>query len=39
MGMNTRIDLLSGEYAVSVQEIEEAIAMIEVIEKISYPNI
>ncbi|WP_144547851.1 tetratricopeptide repeat protein [Bacillus sp. X1(2014)] len=39
MGMDTRMDLLSSEYDVSVSEIEEAIAKIEVIEKISYPNI
>jgi len=39
LGMNSRIDQLSSEYEVSVKEIEEAIAKIEVIEKISYPNI
>jgi tetratricopeptide (TPR) repeat protein len=39
MGMNTRSDFLSNEYDVSVKEIEEAMAKIEEIEKISYPNI
>ncbi|MBV7506019.1 tetratricopeptide repeat protein [Bacillus sp. sid0103] len=39
LGMNTRIDLLSSEYGASVTEIEEAMAKIEQIEKISYPNI
>ncbi|SMQ83276.1 Tetratricopeptide repeat-containing protein [Bacillus sp. OV166] len=39
LGMDTELHYLSGEYEVQVEEIEEAIAMIEVIEKISYPNI
>ncbi|WP_335547147.1 tetratricopeptide repeat protein [Neobacillus drentensis] len=39
MGMNSRIDRLSQEYAVTEREIVEAITHIELIEKISYPNI
>jgi tetratricopeptide (TPR) repeat protein len=39
LGMESKVDHLASEYEVSVEEIEEAMAMIEVIEKISYPNI
>jgi tetratricopeptide (TPR) repeat protein len=39
LGMDSKVNQLAGEYEAPVEKIEEAIAMIEVIEKISYPNI
>jgi tetratricopeptide (TPR) repeat protein len=38
-GIDMQVNLLASEYGVQVEEIEQAIAQIEVIEKISYPNI
>jgi hypothetical protein len=37
--MDTKVSQLSSEYNVPIVEIEEAMVMIEEIEKISYPNI
>jgi hypothetical protein len=37
--MDSEVNQLAGEYEAPVEKIEEAIAMIEAIEKISYPNI
>lgn len=39
LGMDSKVNQLAGEYEAPVEKIEEAMAMIEVIEKISYPNI
>jgi tetratricopeptide (TPR) repeat protein len=39
LGMDSNVNQLADEYEVPVEEIEEAMAMVEVIEKISYPNI
>ncbi|NHC42464.1 tetratricopeptide repeat protein [Bacillus sp. MM2020_1] len=39
LGMASNVNQLAGEYEVQVEEIEAAMAMIELIEKISYPNI
>jgi tetratricopeptide (TPR) repeat protein len=39
LGMDSNVNQLADEYEVPVEEIEDAIAMIELIEKISYPNI
>ena len=39
LGMDSDVNQLAGEYEVQVEEIEAAMARIELIEKISYPNI
>lgn len=39
LGMDSNVNQLAGQYEVPVEEIEDAMAMIELIEKISYPNI
>ena len=38
-GIDMEVSVLASEYGVQVKEIEQAIAQIEGIEKISYPNI